>query len=120
MELNYDWRGFQAVFNPRKKTALPDPGESVASIYAVVDHERVVTAFSRGEDLLDWSGVEFKEMLDEHSHREFIVFEREKVDKLMSEVVGLSHFYSQLDHLVTLAAPQLYSKGQLLKSPKGL
>jgi len=110
MELIYDWKSFQSLFYVKK--GLPAP-ESSGSIYLVADGRVVVSAFSEGEDLSDWVGATYDEVLAEFSHRDLVLFSREKVDKWMSASVSLPHFYDQIRFLRSEAKPDLVTRSQL-------
>jgi hypothetical protein len=107
MELVYDWKSFQSLFYVKKGLPTTDtPG----SIYLVADGRVVISAFSENEDLSDWIGATYDEMLAEFAHRELVLFSREKVDQWMSEAVSLPHYYDQMRYLRAEAKPDLITR----------
>lgn len=99
MELTYDWRGFQGLFYPQRRSSAPHASLAQGPIYLITDHESVVTAFADGEDLAEWSGATVSDIRDRFSNREFIHFDRPAVDKWIEESLALPHFYEQVEFL---------------------
>src|ERR1700722_566397 len=107
MELNYDWKGFQTLFYSKKRLNV---SESLHPIYLVTDDKTVVSAFCDGEDLSDWVGATYDEMLVEFSNRELVLYDRENVDEMMNLAVDLNHFYDQIQFLRKKAHPHMVTK----------
>lgn len=103
MELAYDWKSFQSIFYSKKRfTSLENPG----TIYLITEGKTIISAFSEGEDLSDWTGATADELIAEISHRELVFYNRDQVDQWMSQAVGRSHYYDQLQFLCAEVKPQ--------------
>lgn len=109
MELNTDWRGFQAVFQPRKRLKEE---ESAAPIFAVVEGGLVLAVQSNGDDLSEHVGRTATQIAAEFSHRELILIERDQVDSSVQGVLSLSHFYDQAEKLRETASAQILLKSK--------
>jgi hypothetical protein len=58
MELTYDWRSFQSVFYPQKRTMnIHLETQDSGVIFAVVENGTVISAYDENEDLSDFIGV---------------------------------------------------------------
>src|SRR3954452_8699823 len=102
MELTYDWKVLQAFFWLRRKHSKEKPA---APIFLILDSNSVTEVYSDGEDLTDWIGATFDAVVGEFSHREWVVFHREKVDQLLNQSLGLTHFYDQIQFVRKNAKP---------------
>jgi hypothetical protein len=58
-------------------------------------------------------GESWEEIVAEFSHREIILFEREKVDQWMAMGLDQPHFYDQIQNLRTLSQPTLLARTRL-------
>lgn len=102
MELSYDWKNFQSFFYSKRKSAA---SELLGPIYLVTDRKVIVSALSEGEDLSDWIGATYDELLAEASHRQFILFDRTQVDQSVGKACSLKHYYDQIRFLQNEAKP---------------
>lgn len=118
MELNYDWRSFQAIFYPQKRSLVKHDGEPSGPGFVITDQDRVVAVFAENEDLSDWVGASIEEISSELSHRDLILFSRQQVDAWMQESIGLPHFHDQLEFLKEKAKNEMIRKTQSEHSPK--
>jgi hypothetical protein len=116
MELTYDWKNFQSFFYTKKRLAAP---EVTGPIYVVLNEKTIVAAFAEGEDLSEWIGSTHDEMVAEFSHREFVVYDRDKVDQWMDGMAEFPHSYDQIHYLRTEAKPQLITRNRF-KNPEAL
>ena len=116
MELTYDWRSFQSVFYPQKRSlSLPlESQDSRRVIFAVVEtspeNSNIVAAYGENEDLSDWIGTSLTALKSSHGDCEVVSLEREDVDLWMASAVGQPHLYQQIDFLRKSALPQLEFK----------
>lgn len=113
MELTYDWKVFQNFFYGRKRITTHDPS---SQIYLVVEGREIVSAFSEGEDLTDWVGSTYDEMIAEYSHREVILYSRENVDQWISSSLEMPHFYDQIQFLCRESEPQILFRSRFKSS----
>lgn len=120
MELNYDWRGFQAVFHPyRRRDGREAPGSegarepgaelTPAPIFVVTEGEFVLAASIEDQDPTPWIGQTVGKLTTDLPGRELIVFGREDVDRWMNSALGLPHFFEQAESLRLQAEPKLLS-----------
>ena len=123
MEISYDWKSFQSFFISRKKITgrdlrfSHDAGEGLftpaqAPVYLITHGNIIITAFSEGENLSNWSGSTFDELEARLGHREFIFFEQEKVDQWLSRSTECHHYYDQLLFLSQESQPQFVTQNQ--------
>lgn len=134
MELTYDWRRFQSVFQPHRKMANT-PGTSSGPVYVVIEEQanlksgvdlsnpedrRIVAVFAENEDFSQWNGQSFQRLASEVIHRELVVFERAQVDQWVRESVGLSHFYDQTEYLRNSAVPLTVARGRFKRGSKSV
>lgn len=119
MELTYDWRSFQSFFETRRK---PSSQSSLGStpIYLVIEDEKIIGAFSEGEDLSEWIGSTYQELASQITHRELILFNRDQVDQWMQETLLLPHFYAQNEYLKKNATPQHLTRSRFKRGSKSL
>jgi hypothetical protein len=111
MELSYDWRSFQSVFYPQKRSlSLPLESQKTRVIFAVVEKGEVVAAYGENEDLSDWIGTPVAALKTSHGDCEVVSLEREDVDQWIASAVGQPHLYQQIDFIRKSALPQLESK----------
>ncbi|MEO5970504.1 MAG: hypothetical protein ABIQ95_11305 [Bdellovibrionia bacterium] len=112
MELNYDWRNFQSFFFVRKdKPQLEISG----TINLIIDQKTVVSAFSDGEELSEWFGSPYDDVLKAFPHREVIIYDQKKVDNWMVDATHLPHAYDQIQFLRTHAKPQFITGNRVKK-----
>ena len=112
MELNYDWRNFQSFFYIRRDKLQTDtPG----TLHLLIDQKTVVSAFSNSEDLSEWFGTPYDDVLRAFPHREIIIYDQKKVDHWMHEANQLPHAYDQMRFLQTHAKPQFITGTRLRK-----
>jgi hypothetical protein len=111
MELTYDWRSFQSVFYPQKRSlSLPLENPDSAVMFAVIERGQVIAAYGENEDLSDFIGSSLSTLKQAHTHREVVSLEREHVDQWIQNAVTQPHLYSQIDYFRKSASPQLESK----------
>lgn len=120
MELNHDWRGFQSVFHPRRKTTVrgtTDFADSSSTVFLVVDGATVVSASgAEGEDTRSWTGLNVQDVAAQIPHRELVLFTRKEVDQWMSGCLQLPHFYDQMEFLRNQSVPEaISSQGKVKK-----
>ena len=75
---------------------------------------------SESDELSDWIGATEDEIRLAFPEKEFIVFEREKVDSWLSESRDLSHFYEQSKFLRLKAKPQMLKLKNLTAGETGV
>lgn len=112
MELNTDWRGFQAVFHPRKRLGAE---ESTAPVFVVVEGSTVLALHSDGDDLSEHVGRTYQEISAQLPHRELILIPRAQADSAVQGVLTLPHFYDQTEKLRETAQAQVLFKNKLRK-----
>ena len=100
MELNYDWKTFQRVFEPGKRgvinrSAAPGPQGEPAPVLAVVEDGLVVAAFCEREDLSEWLGQPFTDWLARFSNRHLHALPKEEFDSWIEEALDRPHFEEQ-------------------------
>jgi hypothetical protein len=111
MELTYDWRSFQSVFYPQKRTMnIHLETQDSGVIFAVVENGTVIAAYDENEDLADFIGVGVETLKVSHPHRKVVSLDREIVDGWIQTAVTKPHLYEQIDFFRKSAAPQLESK----------
>lgn len=120
MELNHDWRGFQSIFQPRRKSTpgvAADSQGAGSMLYLIVDGTRVVAACgAEGEDASSWIGQNVTQVAAQFPHRELVLFTRKEVDQWMSGCVALPHFYEQTEYLRARSVPEAISaQGRVTK-----
>lgn len=120
MELTYDWRCFQALFDPRRRAPVANGDEPASPVHLVVEDNVIVSVQAEGEDFSDWIGATYQDMASEVTHRELILFDRQNVDRWISEALALPHYYDQLEHLRAKAMPQVVSRSRFKRGPKSL
>ena len=103
----HDWKSFQTIFYTKKKIYAVDPQ---GPIYLVAEGRAIIALLSEGEDLSRWVGEPWEEIVAEFSHREIILFEREKVDQWIASGLDQPHFYDQIQNLRTLSQPTLLAR----------
>lgn len=111
MELNHDWRGFQSIFHPNRKSSLRHLRQEFDSmVYLVVDGTLVVSACGAdGEDVSAWFGKNISEVTAQVPHRELVLFTRKEVDEWMNGCLKLPHFYEQMEYLRRQSVPEAIS-----------
>lgn len=111
MELTYDWKNFQSLFYSKRR--LLGPGsESLAPIYLVIDQRVIISASAEGEDLSDWVGATYDEILLDFGHRDVILYDRAKVDQCMNQSLEFEHYYDQIQSLRQECPSQLMTHGR--------
>jgi hypothetical protein len=120
MELNHDWRGFQSVFHPRRRSAAKgaaEPADSSSMVFLVVDGKTVVSASgAEGEDTRAWTGLNVQDLAAQVPHRELVLFTRKEVDQWMNGCLQLPHFYDQMEYLRNQSVPEaISSQGKVKK-----
>lgn len=81
MDLIYDWKSFQGLFQVKKRnlSSETDVGEAV---YLMKEGSRVLAAFSNSFDTSSWSGRTVDEVLEESQNREIFSIEYSDVATL--------------------------------------
>lgn len=110
MELNYDWRRFQAVFHPARKPLPEDLDES--PIVLVCEEDTVLWAYCEGEDFSEWKGESFKKMAAELAHRKLVSLPQEKIEHWVQEALHKPHFYDQVESIRDSARIEIKSMVQ--------
>lgn len=104
MELVYDWKGFHSLFNAKKKAAA---SESPDPVFVVLEGKTVISAYCETEDLSDWVGAPYEEVLKGFAHREKVVFDRRKVEEWMGDAMSSPHFPEEIQCLREQAQSQI-------------
>jgi hypothetical protein len=91
MELNFHWKTFRTVF----LTYSQSTSNLLEPLYIVAEKRTIIALFSDTEDLSDWIGSTYEELLDAFPQRNFIIYPREKVDHWLEMSLSQSHFYDQ-------------------------
>ena len=104
MELTHDWRNFQDMFYPSRRTSVPVDSARHGSAYVIVEGDQIVAAFTDGEDLSDWIGATRQELAAHLQHREIRVLKRDEVDRWVNESLERPHFYEQVEYLRAMAS----------------
>lgn len=104
MELTYDWRSFQSMFYPQRRSAAGQGAEPSGKIFVVVEKDVVLAAFAESEDLRDWIGAPLQEMSKEFPHRKVIQLQRKDVDQWITDGVKLPHYFDQIESWGSAAA----------------
>jgi hypothetical protein len=112
MELNYDWRNFQSFFYLKREKPQND---NQGAINLIIDQKTVVSAFSEGEDLSEWFGSPYEEVLRAFPHREVIIYDQKKVDNWMLEGINLPHAYDQIQFFRNQVKPQFITGTRIKK-----
>jgi len=132
VELTYDWHGFQSMFYPKRRVAASAADEPAGAAYLVVDtvengdadHDKgdavILSTYCDGEDYSEWVGRTVPEMAAEVAHRELVLFERKDVDSWMDESLELPHFYDQIEHLRSRAAPRTLTRNRGVRGAEDL
>lgn len=118
MELNYDWRSFQSIFDPGRRASVSRGDEPASPVQLVVEDGNIVSVYAEGEDYSEWIGSTVEAMAAEVTHRELVLFPRASVDEWLQEASKLPHFYEQIELLRQRALPQVVSR--VRKDGKGL
>jgi hypothetical protein len=105
MELNYDWRCFQNLFQPRRAKAALGV-ECDGPIFVAIDKDTIVSAYAESEDLSDWIGAGVTEIKTGMPNREIVTLDREKLDLWFSQGLELPHLYEQVEHYRSQASPK--------------
>lgn len=108
MEATTDWRGFQSVFQPRRRLRAE---QSTSRVYAVVAQEKVVAAQTDGEDLSSGIGRPFAEFAQDHANREIVVIDQAVADAQLKAVLSLGHYYDQCENLREVVQASVVQKG---------
>lgn len=116
MELNFDWRGFQSTFYPRRRPQVAASAEATSPVYLVVEGDTIISAFGENEDFSEWQGAPCKEMAAEVQHRDLVIYERKDVDRWIQESLSQPHFYEQVHFLRATSNPKVMSKSSVIKS----
>lgn len=99
MELSYDWRNFQGIFYPHRRSSAGQAQASSTPIYVVCDGDEIVSVFAEREDLSAWLGGSVAELKDRFKYREVLPLERESVNQWIQESLALPHTYEQVEYL---------------------
>lgn len=108
MDVTTDWRGFQSVFQPRRRLRAD---QSTARVYIVVHGGQVIAAQTDGEDLSADLGKSVAEFAAEHSNREIVMMDQTVADQKMAAAISLGHYYDQCENLRESVSGQIYQKG---------
>jgi hypothetical protein len=102
MELISDWKNFEHLFFNKKKSVSSD---SASPVFLILRSKVILAAYSENDDLGTWVGATVDEITAALLNREFIFFEKEKIDQWIGEAGELSHFYDQLTYFRSMAKP---------------
>ena len=72
----------------------------------------IVAAFSEGEDLSDWTGATYDEVAAEFPHRDLVLYNREKIDQCLEEMMKYPHFYDQVHQLWADTQPEVLTSNR--------
>lgn len=120
MELTYDWRCFQALFDPKRRATVSKGDEAASPVHLVVENDVIVSVHAEGEDFSDWIGSTYQDMAAEVTHRELVLFPRQQVDAWITEALALPHFHDQLEFLRSKAQPQIVSRSRFKRGASAL
>lgn len=114
MELNQDWRGLQRTFYPAKK----DTGSEPSAVYLVHDRGVILTAFSEGESLSDWTGMTVEEFRGQFPHRVLVVTECSRIESWVQTSLAEPNLPAQVERVRSHWAHETEadSRNQVLKA----
>ncbi len=107
MELMFDWRSFQTVFHPPRRTAAEAQKDAGQNAYLVVDGDRIVSAYAEQDNLQDWIGASLTEIRRQNPHRGWKVVTRESVHRALADGLAHPQFYDQVEAFRAGAAEEL-------------
>ena len=110
MELTHNWRGLQKLFNPKTRNPQTSANRAVAPIYLITQRGIVIAAFAEGEDLSEWFGAPFEEIMQHYRHRDCINFERDQIDGWLQTASAQPHFIEQMQSIRLSALEVLPSR----------
>lgn len=113
MELNYDWRIFQSVFYPQKRSMKTEDrhGQNhVKTVFVVTDKDRIVTVYADGENFGDYAGAPVAALKSAVGSRELVALDASKVDQWMGGASVLPHWHEQAEFLRKKIEPEMRSK----------
>lgn len=114
MELIQDWKRFDALFFGNKGGAAAAPA-SLKPIYIVLIGKVVLSILAENEDLAAaWVGATEDEVRAAFPGREFVVFDKAKVEGCLLEGRALNHFYEQTLHFKKSAPKEADFYGHFL------
>jgi hypothetical protein len=96
MELTYNWRGLQRLFNPKSRSPQVPSAKAVSPIYLITQRGIVIAGFAEEEDFSEWLGAPFEEVMQQFRHRDCINFERDQVDAWLNDASEQPHFIEQI------------------------
>jgi hypothetical protein len=98
MELMFDWRSFQTVFHPPRRSNSEAQKDAGQNAYLVVDGDRIIAAYAEQENLQDWIGASLTEIRRQNPHRTLKVVQKGDVHRALEQGLGHSQFYDQVEH----------------------
>ena len=108
MEMSFDWNQYRKFFKPGN---LP----AAQRAYWIVENEAVVAGISGGQEDLDWTGASVQEIGKTLPGKEYVFLQKDRVDQMLMEAIGLPHFPQQLE---SLRQKMLHSKDLRVLSQK--
>ncbi|MDR3606477.1 MAG: hypothetical protein P4M08_03750 [Oligoflexia bacterium] len=118
MELNHDWRGFSAIFNPRRRSSAKLlAGETTvapsSTVHIIADGSIILAAQSAdGEDFSRWHGKSVEAFFDAYSGRELAIIDRKQADQKLTEALALSHIHEQAAFFRDESTVRVISRGK--------
>lgn len=106
MELMFDWRSFQTVFHPPRRTAAEAQKDAGQNAFVVVDGDRIVAAYAEQENLQDWIGASMTEIRRQNPHRGWKIVSREAVHRALAAGNSSAQFYDQVENYRTISAEE--------------
>ncbi len=119
MELDFDWRKFQALFYPQKKSTSEHPELASKPIFLLKEGECVKSAFAENESLLEWIGKTEKEISEDSKFRQLLFLENKKVDQWLEKSTQFPNYYDQLEYLQSQVKGSFFSKHFFLECVEG-
>jgi hypothetical protein len=124
VDLSCDWRSFQDLFNPRGRSSAEESARASETgggvtlsrpVFAVLEGERVLAAFSEEEDLSDWVGGPVAGLRARAPHRRLVCFEREELEGWLRDSLAEGRFVDQVELLrgkaLGILPPELRGRG---------
>lgn len=97
MELMFDWRSFQTVFHPPRRTSAEAQKDAGQNAYIVADGDQVLAAYAEQENLQDWIGASLIEVRRQNPHRTWKVVQKQTVHQALEAGLGHAQFYDQVE-----------------------
>ncbi|OFZ80173.1 MAG: hypothetical protein A2583_15755 [Bdellovibrionales bacterium RIFOXYD1_FULL_53_11] len=95
MELNYDWKSFQRIFIPKKRSSVLANTSISAKAFVVMEGGCAISAYCDGSDVSGWTGKNEDTIRTLAGNRELTFIERPELDSWLASCKDLPHFHSQ-------------------------